>query len=76
MLENVQKRATKMVDGYANLDYQERLRKLDLPTLVYRRARGDMIEVYKHFHAYDQDLIPNTFQRQIFLKVSVKHSEN
>ena len=66
MLENVQKRATKMVDGYANLDYQERLRKLDLPTLVYRRARGDMIEVYKHFHAYDQDLIPDIFQRQSY----------
>ncbi|KAK3107174.1 hypothetical protein FSP39_008524 [Pinctada imbricata] len=30
-----------------NLSYEERLRKLKLPTLKYRRNRGDMIEVYK-----------------------------
>ena len=66
MLENVQKRATKMVDGFSNLEYEERLRRLDLPTLVYRRARGDMIEVYKHFHTYDQDLLPDIFQRQSY----------
>ena len=29
------------------LDYEERLRKLNLLTLVYRRLRGDIIEVYK-----------------------------
>ena len=66
MLENVQKRATKMIDGYSNLDYEERLRRLNLPTLVYRRACGDMIEVYNHFHVYDQDLIPDIFQRQTY----------
>ena len=66
MLENVQIRATKMVDGYSNLDYEDRLRRLDLPTLVYRRARGDMIEVYKHFHTYDQEQIPNIFQQKSY----------
>jgi hypothetical protein len=30
-----------------NLNYEERLRKLKLPTLEYRRVRGDMIETYK-----------------------------
>ena len=30
-----------------NLSYPERLKKLGLPTLAYRRIRGDMIEVYK-----------------------------
>jgi hypothetical protein len=30
-----------------NLSYEEHLRKLELPTLSYRRLRGDMIEVYK-----------------------------
>ena len=43
IIENVQIRATKLVDGLSELDYPERLRKLDLPTLVFRRARGDMI---------------------------------
>ena len=66
MSENVQIRATKMIDGLSNLEYEDRLRRLDLPTLVYRRARGDMIQVYKHFHTYDQDLLPDIFRRQIY----------
>ena len=42
-IENVQMRATKLVDGFQNLSYSERLQKLNLPTLVYRRLRGDLI---------------------------------
>ena len=61
MLENVQIRATKLVDGFENLDYPERLRKLNLPTLAFRRMRGDMIEVYKHFNKYDQSTISPSF---------------
>ena len=64
MLENVQKRATKMVDEFSALDYEERLRKLELPILMHRRARGDMIEVYKHVHTYDDTLIPDVFKLQ------------
>ena len=29
------------------LTYENRLRKLKLPTLTYRQVRGDMIDVYK-----------------------------
>ena len=58
ILENVQKRATKLVDGLGLLDYKERLRIIGLPTLAYRRMRGDMIEVYKHIHIYDKTLYP------------------
>ena len=71
MIENVQIRATKLVDGLNILDYAERLKKLDLPTLAYRRARGDMIELYKHFHKYDQDTLPHPFQPRN--RVSRKH---
>jgi len=46
-LEKVQKRATKLVLTVKILCYEERLRKLKLPTLEYRRIRGDMIELYK-----------------------------
>ena len=63
ILENVQIRATKIVDGVVYLDYPERLKKLDLPTLVYRRARGDMIEVFKHLHTYDRKTLPHHFCR-------------
>ena len=46
-LENVQRRATRMIPGNKNLNYQERLTKLKLPSLAYRRMRGDLIEIYK-----------------------------
>ena len=46
-LEGVQRRATSQVNNVKNLSYADRLRKLKLPTLLYRRMRGDMIEVYK-----------------------------
>jgi len=51
-LEKVQKRATKILPGLRHLSYSQRLQKLHLPTLVYRRARGDMIEVFKILHGY------------------------
>ena len=47
-IEAVQRRATRQLPGMKDLSYEERLRKLKLPTLVYRRARGDIIEVFKH----------------------------
>ena len=46
-IENVQRRATKYLPTMKNLSYEERLQKLGLPTLQYRRLRGDMIETYK-----------------------------
>ena len=50
LLESVQRRATKMVPEMKNCDYATRLKKLALPSLSYRRKRGDMIEVYKYTH--------------------------
>jgi len=57
-VEKVQKRATKQVKSLHGLPYEQRLRKLNLPTLRYRRRhRGDMIEVYKILHGiYDKDI--------------------
>ncbi len=46
-IENVQRRATKLVPNLKNLTYPERLRHLNLPTLAFRRIRGDIIETYK-----------------------------
>ena len=43
----VQRRATKQLTGLSEMSYQERLQYLKLPTLAYRRMRGDMIQVYK-----------------------------
>ena len=57
-IENVQRRATKLLPNMSNLSYQQRLQRLQLPTLSYRRLRGSMIEVYKIFHIYDKGTTP------------------
>ena len=62
ILENVQHRATKLVDRFHHMSYSERLKKLNLPSLVYRRARGDMIEIFRHFHSYDNCTVPEKFR--------------
>lgn len=54
-IESVQRRATKQLPGMKDLTYPERLRLLKIPTLSYRRVRGDMIEIYKITHGiYDK----------------------
>ena len=62
MLEAVQHRATRMIPSFAKLSYEERLRRIDLPTLEYRRLRGDAIETYKFltgkYTDYDPEFLP------------------
>ena len=72
LIENVQIRATKLVNDLSSLQYPERLKKLELPTLKYRRMRGDMIQVYKHFHTYDRSILSHSFQPQY--RSSRKHN--
>ena len=62
-IENVQMRATKLVDGLGGLEYGERLKKCDLTTLLFRRMQGDIIDMWKHFHVYDKDILPSAFIR-------------
>jgi len=50
MLEKVQHRATKMVPGLAKLQYEDRLKRMNLPSLAYKRLRDDIIEVFKYMH--------------------------
>ena len=40
-IEKVQKRATKLVISLKKACYSDRLKSLNLPTLKYRRLRGD-----------------------------------
>ena len=59
-IERVQKRATKMVKNCKQLCYSDRLKYLHLPTLKFRRIRGDMIEVYKILNnKYDAHVVPD-----------------
>ena len=49
-IEKIQRRATKRVAVLHDLPYEERLKALKLPTLVYRRLRGDLVNVYKYMN--------------------------
>ena len=42
LLKGVQRRVTKMVPALRDLSYKERLKALDMPSLVYRRTRVDI----------------------------------
>ena len=61
LLEGVQRRFTKKIVGINDkMTYEERLEYLRLPSLEYRRFRGDMIEVYKVLHKiYDYSTTNN-----------------
>jgi len=64
LLENAQRPATKLAPALRDLSYVDRITVLDLPSLYYRRSRGDMIETYKHMtgiYAVDAEYIkPDT----------------
>jgi len=69
VLENVQRRATKLVCGLKNKSYEERLRVLGLTTLETRRLRGDLIETYKILHGKE-----DIDHHQLFELVSNDHA--
>jgi len=53
----------KQVQQIRHLCYSERLKRLNLPTLRYRRQHGDMIEVYKILHGiYVSEVTGDTLQ--------------
>ena len=53
MLEKVQRRATRIVPELQGLNYELRLIELGLTTLWRWRYRGDLIEVFKIVHGFD-----------------------
>ena len=62
LLERAQKRATKLIKGISNLPYEERLEKLGMFSLRYRRLRGDMIEVFKFVHGQSTGYLNDMFE--------------
>jgi hypothetical protein len=68
-IENVQKRATRMLPQMKNLNYEERLKLLKMPTLKFRRMRGDMIEAFKILtRLYDSRVTEGMLDITEFLK--------
>ena len=54
-MENVQRRFTKIIPNLKDLPYKVRLQLLKLPSLTYRRIRGDLIQVYNIISRKDED---------------------
>jgi len=78
-IERVQRRATKILPELRECEYEERLRILNLPSLKYRRYRGDMIQTFKILRGMD-DLKAEDFYcfnnnntRNSDIKLGIKH---
>ena len=54
LLEKVQRRATRLIYSLHDLPYYDRLKIFKLTTLVTRRVRGDLIEVFRIINAFEE----------------------
>ena len=62
LIEDVQKRAVRLIPGLRGLTYEQRLERLKLTKLIDRRFRGDMIQTYKIL-THKDDIRRETFFR-------------
>ena len=67
-IEKVQRRATRSVPYLQRLSYPQRLSRLQLPSLKFRRRRNDLVNVFRIIKGVD-DVDPN-----LFFKFSHYHS--
>ena len=52
-IERVQRKVTKMITEIRNHSYQQRLKDLKLISLIQRRLRGQLIEVFKYLNRFN-----------------------
>jgi ribonuclease P/MRP protein subunit RPP40 len=68
LIENVQRRATRMIPELCGMTYEERLMVLNLTTLETRRLRGDLIEIFKILKGFDKTSITLCTNQLTFLR--------
>ena len=71
-LEIVQKRALRIMSDIRHLSYPEKLAKLNLYSLEYRRLRGDLIETFKILKGYTRVDISTFFTLFNSLEISTR----
>ena len=54
IIENVQKKAVKMISGLAGNTYEEKCKELGLESLEARRNKQDLLQTYKIFNGKDR----------------------
>ena len=83
-VESLQRRWTREIDGMVGVDYEERLRVLDLFSVYGRLLRKDLIRIWKAFHAeenlgvfelFDLGVNPRVRGHSFRLRVPICRSE-
>jgi hypothetical protein len=54
MIERVQRRATRLIEGFTDMSYEDRLEQTGLISLEKRRVRGDLILLFKVMKGFIQ----------------------
>jgi len=71
LLETVQQRATRLMTSDKSLSYTDQLQKFGLTTLETKKLQSDLIEVFKMFKWFLQEMISSSYQAQLW---EVTHS--
>ena len=84
-VESIQKRATKLIPKLRNMTYKDHIMVLKLPSLKYRRRRGDMILMFKIMHGLVRVAVNDLFipiessrtrghAKRVYKTPAIKHS--
>ena len=52
LIEGVLRKVTRVVPGFKGVAYEQRVERMKVSSMAYRRTRGDLIETYKYTHGY------------------------